>query len=204
MTTEHWLSIVDYARMFNVSDMTVRRRIKAGKLPAKLIDQKYYIAVPATQNSSPQSQSTQSMQRQQSPQTQTQSQSQHYFNPVKNHPQAQRTFVPPQQQMNGYTNSISHEDCDRSADDNAVIPNTLKRPLVGFESSLVDTRALLAFCEASMRKMAEIERRQIEKFKAKLETLEVSLDAKDSEIKSLKQQLEDLQLLVKFLDDKRR
>ena len=55
-----------------------------------------------------------------------------------------------------------------------------------------------------MRKMSEVERRQIEKFKAKLETLEISLEAKNTEIKSLKQQLEDLQLLVKFLDDKRR
>jgi DeoR/GlpR family transcriptional regulator of sugar metabolism len=61
MTTEHWLSIVDYARMFNVSDMTVRRRIKAGKLPAKLIDQKYYIAVPSAQPQAPQPQSPQPM-----------------------------------------------------------------------------------------------------------------------------------------------
>lgn len=202
MTTEHWLSIVDYARMFNVSDMTVRRRIKAGKLPAKLIDQKYYIAVPATQSAAPQVQSPQTMHRQQASQSQTYSQSQHYANPIKNHPQAQRTYAT--QQMGGYSESISQDTYERSNDDGAIIPGSLKRPLASYEASLVDTRALLAFCEASVRKIGEIERRQIEKFKAKLETLEVSLEAKDFEIKTLKQQLEDLHLLVKFLDEKRR
>ena len=146
MTTEHWLSIIDYARMFNVSDMTVRRRIKAGKLPAKLIDQKYYIAVPATQPTPSQSQSAHSMQRQQMAQPQTNSQSQHYFNPIKNHPQAQRTFPPVTQVSDGYIDSMSQEVYERTTDEGGIIPGSLKRPLIGIECSLVDTRALLAFC----------------------------------------------------------
>jgi hypothetical protein len=202
MTTEHWLSIVDYARMFNVSDMTVRRRIKAGKLPAKLIDQKYYIAVPSAQPQAPQPQPPQPMQRQQAPQPHAHPHPQHYQNLVKSHPQAQRTYAQPQPAM--YPESIAQDGYDACPEDGGVIPGSLKRPLVASEASLVDTRALLAFCEASMRKMAEVERRQIEKFKAKLETLEVSLEAKDQEVKGLKQQLEDLQLLVKFLDERRR
>jgi hypothetical protein len=42
MTTQ-WLSIVDFARHYNISDMTVRRRIKTGKLQAILREGKYYI-----------------------------------------------------------------------------------------------------------------------------------------------------------------
>ena len=40
---EQWLSIVEYARTFAMSDMTVRRRIKNGKLHAVLKDGKYFI-----------------------------------------------------------------------------------------------------------------------------------------------------------------
>ena len=43
MEQPEWLSIVEYARQFNVSDMTVRRRIRTGRLRAELRDGKYYI-----------------------------------------------------------------------------------------------------------------------------------------------------------------
>ena len=43
--SQRWLSIVEYARTYSVSDMTVRRRIKNGKLEAQLKDGKYYIPV---------------------------------------------------------------------------------------------------------------------------------------------------------------
>ncbi|MCY4443648.1 MAG: helix-turn-helix domain-containing protein [Proteobacteria bacterium] len=42
---QRWLSIVEYARAFNISDMTIRRRIKTGKLSATLKDGKYFIPV---------------------------------------------------------------------------------------------------------------------------------------------------------------
>src|SRR4051794_298142 len=44
---EQLLSIVEYARAFQLSDMTVRRRIKTGRLQAFLQDGKYYIPVPS-------------------------------------------------------------------------------------------------------------------------------------------------------------
>ena len=40
---ENWLSIVEYARINQLSDMTVRRRIKTGRLQAILHEGKYYI-----------------------------------------------------------------------------------------------------------------------------------------------------------------
>ena len=44
---EQWLSIIEYARMHDISDMTVRRRIKKGKISAVLKDGKYYIPLSA-------------------------------------------------------------------------------------------------------------------------------------------------------------
>ena len=48
--SEQWLSIVDYARTNNLSDMTVRRRIKTGRLEAVLRDGKYFIKKEQIQN----------------------------------------------------------------------------------------------------------------------------------------------------------
>lgn len=41
--SDQWLTIIEYARAFNVSDMTVRRRIRNGKLQAVLKEGKYFI-----------------------------------------------------------------------------------------------------------------------------------------------------------------
>ena len=41
--TKQWMSIIEYARRHDISDMTVRRRIKTGKIKAVLKDGKYYI-----------------------------------------------------------------------------------------------------------------------------------------------------------------
>ena len=46
---EQWLSIVEYARATGTSDMTIRRRIRTGKILADLRDGKYFIAVGADQ-----------------------------------------------------------------------------------------------------------------------------------------------------------
>lgn len=42
---DQWLSIAEYARHYNISDMTVRRRIKTGKIHAVLKDGKYFIPI---------------------------------------------------------------------------------------------------------------------------------------------------------------
>ena len=45
--SDSWMSIIEYARQYNVSDMTVRRRIKTGRLNAELREGKYYIPISA-------------------------------------------------------------------------------------------------------------------------------------------------------------
>lgn len=46
---EQWLSIVEYARATGTSDMTIRRRIRTGKIRADLRDGKYFISVSGNQ-----------------------------------------------------------------------------------------------------------------------------------------------------------
>ena len=220
---EKWLSIVEYARTYNVSDMTVRRRIKTGKLNAVLQDGKYFI--PTKDESKPVA--PQVMPRRPVSEMQV----------IKAHPQPQQTFhqaavptpqprhhlattyQPPQRVEAAYEaprgrhvgiqtkqESIYAEPNYPAFDDDSepnVIPASLRRAFAETEAATVDARALLAFCEASMKKHQESERRQVERFKAKLETLEATVAARDAEAKNLKQQLEDLQLLVKVLERKR-
>lgn len=202
MTTEQWLSIVDYARMFNLSDMTVRRRIKSGKLPAKLIDQKYYISIPLNSSAPSQAFANSKNSDISGVYDAMPSRGGQENKVVKGYP-GTYNYASHLASNSNSTNSKTQRR-DYLDDEQSVIPHSLSEPLREVDKTLIDTRALLAFCEASMRKMAEVERRQVEKFKIKLELLEVNLKSRDAEIQLLKQQLEDLQLLVKILDDKGR
>lgn len=218
--TEKWLSIVEYARTYNVSDMTVRRRIKTGKLRAVLQEGKYFIPVPVKEDRAPQmtapSPSMQPAPHKSQPQPPRRPSGE--MQVIKGHPAPQRTFQAAHQapgasyeHARAVAQQPSYEEPAYPAyqafdDDEAVtgvIPASLRRAATSGEVATVDARALLAFCEASMKKVQESERRQVERFKSKLEALEQTVVARDGEIKTLKQQLEDLQLLVKVLERKR-
>jgi hypothetical protein len=51
--SEQWMSIVEYARTFDISDMTVRRRIRTGKIQAVLKEGKYYIPMRSSAKHTP-------------------------------------------------------------------------------------------------------------------------------------------------------
>jgi hypothetical protein len=208
---EQWLSIVEYARTFNLSDMTVRRRIKTGKLHAVLKDGKYYIP---TQNADAKKVAQtptdaddfahQGKYRYESaPAPRAPSQEMHV---IKAHPAAQRTIVAPQEPMRMHQSVIPTPAVLPVPEKNdvryAAIPASLAAPLVTQDRSLIDTRALLAYCEATLKKMNELERRTVERFKAKLESVEATLQLRENEVRSLKQQVEDLQVLVGILEKK--
>lgn len=220
------LSIVEYARAFQLSDMTVRRRIKTGRLQAFLQDGKYYIPVPAGYASVPAEAQHEAYYNEPAPThaPQPPRRPQPEMQVIKAHPAAQKTYQqpvppvhqptpqhrsavqppPPQRPMAAQVTQAqtphAHVPLDAAS---ATIPTTLTRHLAGSETSLVDTRALLAFCEASLKKFHEAERRQVEKFKARLEALEATLAQRDQEVQGLRQQVEDLQLLVKVLERKK-
>jgi hypothetical protein len=244
---EQWLSIVEYARTYQVSDMTVRRRIKTGRLHAVLKDGKYFIPVAVGERSAPAGpmpgDGPISPARSPASQPAAPRRPQNDMTVVKARPHAAKPWpqpahhnvgraadtVPPYLGGSQSAQPMASEALARSAtayvperraepemvdyasDDGApaphnagggFIPSSLRGPLSAHETSLVDTRALIAFCEAAMRKANESERRTIERFKSKLEAVEATLAARDQEVKALKQQLEDLQLLVQILERK--
>ena len=212
---EQWLSIVEYARHYKVSDMTVRRRIKTGKLHAVLKEGKYFIPVAANDSRGSGMDHTANhmaephYEDQSSPSTPRRHSGE--MSLIKGHPAAHKTYSQPPHELPRLPTQPSAVETReiranyRMSDegDGANIPTSLRRPLTAQETSLVDTRALLAYCDASLRKLGENERRTVDKFKSKLEALEATLASKDFELKSLKQQVEDLQLLVKILEKKR-
>lgn len=202
--TEQWLSIVEYARTFQVSDMTIRRRIKTGKLHAILQDGKYFIPVSGNALNQRSGMPTRHPHERVvvgESGRETLSDTKLPFNRVASNAMSEPVVVKSNQiGMKHPTQQISSEFEPQQRQGEMVVPGSLTRPLLTQESSLVDTRALLAYCEASLRKISDNERRTVEKFKSKLETLEAVLASRDLEIKALRQQLEDLQLLVKILE----
>jgi cell division protein FtsL len=69
---------------------------------------------------------------------------------------------------------------------------------------MVDGTVLLAFCEASMRKSTEAEQRLEAQYRENIARLQSEINLRDQQIKSLAQQVEDLQLLTKILERKSR
>ena len=238
---EQWLSIIEYARRFQISDMTIRRRIKTGKLQAVLQDGKYFIPlqnqdgvekpgefVPAGLSKEP------SLQRDQSLVEHNKSLNSGSMTLVKGHPQhgqygahySQSQHVlseKPLPMTAGHTpipvNNMppvrhsSSTNLPQGATASVIkpsqnheygnLPENLWKPLVSSPILAVDTRALLAYCEATVKKASELERKAIDRFKTKIESLEASISAKDLEIKALRQQIEDMQLLVKIIERKK-
>lgn len=270
---EQWLSIVEYARRYKISDMTIRRRIKTGKLQAVLQEGKYFIPMsgidkpqqepsrdPSLEFSQDFSREPQNLQRprpgqgvegepyQSRPHPSPQHPLIYQQAPtplVKSHPQPGPSMVPDvnnQQSLGGsyqsrgpQQNHVEHSGPYHQAPqrvyngqlprgsysqdsgygvespnpniqmgvhskDQSILPDNLWRPLAGTTTAIVDTKALLAYCDATVRKAIDLERKTIDRFKSKLETLEATIVAKDLEIKSLRQQIEDMQLLVKIIE----
>jgi hypothetical protein len=185
--------------------MTVRRRIKTGKLHAVLKEGKYFIPVAAkqSQHSAPAYESAEPT-PQRSPSDMV---------VIKGHPSAHQTITAerrpmapaPEVAQQNQPPQPSFAPTRNEAPEvrETYIPNSLMQPMEARNTTLVDSKALLAFCEASLRKFTELERRQAEKFKAKFMALETQISHKNMEIDQLRQQVEDLQLLVKIIESKK-
>ncbi|SME90113.1 hypothetical protein [Pseudobacteriovorax antillogorgiicola] len=186
---EQWMSIVEYARTFSISDMTVRRRIKNGKLNAVLRDGKYFIQVDSPNVAKQMS----------APTLDT------FTSPPSNTPDiapsANRSNSVPRQPMlhhekGGAVNAGNwskpenliksrHEDLDHMLDRTDQDPHM---------------KAMLDYCERSINRINSIERHLAESYQHKFARLESENKRKDMEIAQLKQQVEDLQILIKMYD----
>lgn len=193
---EQWLSIVEFARTYDMSDMTVRRRIKNGKIKAVLRDGKYYIPVAPERNGSPQAPKSATNEMVVVKGATPATQSQNYFQQPK-----------PQPQSSGATNAGYRQSNYATAPqgygaDDAVIPAQYKRSIEGSDTSVVHTQALINFCENTLRGYEKLDDVIHDKYKNKIMALESAVKSKDAEIASLCQQVEDLQLLVKVFEKK--
>ena len=172
-----WMSIVEYARAFGVSDMTVRRKIKTGKLDHEMRGNKYYIKVdgskaPAKTNIIAQEEIT--------------------TRPVVKAP---KKVVAPEAAI------ISSPVAKNLGEDiNAAV---LSAPQPAQSEIRVEAENLLRLCNTVISDSKKKESLLQAKFLAESKTLESKLRSRTLEIENLKRQLEDMQLLVKMLESKR-
>jgi hypothetical protein len=213
--SQQWLSIVEYARAFGISDMTIRRRIRTGRIPAELRDGKYYIMVQLDKRTGQpiKPNSNSSMQQQQPTNT-----------PMKNHPRPDSTFL--DQDMNLHVPTMSHEyrpnptpsharplhnqNIPQQGNYNSApnqnwseIPGHLVMPNQISQEMRVEATALLDYCNATLSNARNLERQIEQRYQAQLRNNDLMVRQKDQEIAKLNQQIEDLQLLVQILEKKR-
>ncbi|MBI2602540.1 MAG: hypothetical protein HYW48_05740 [Deltaproteobacteria bacterium] len=201
--SEGWMSIVEYARRFNVSDMTVRRRIKTGKLPAELKDGKYFIRV--QQPALPPPQGENQVRREPPSQPQERFTPYQAKNPERDHETAPRHFPRPD----------SSSPPPRDPVNNGAYRHNqpfYRRPQYSFPNhanSVVDATKLVEFCESMLDKLLEREellkvryQEETKHLREKLEFMDSSMKQKEGEINRLQQEIEDLEILIKMLDEK--
>lgn len=151
-----WISINEYARKFNVSDITVRRRIKQGRIPAELKNGKYYIR--ADQRETP---------------------------PL---PTKKAVLPPPPPPPLPTATTDDHPQ--------VVAEEITTKP------ATPPNRELVKLYDRYLVELKAKENQLVKKHETEIALLETRLSKKDREILSLKQQIEDLQLLVKILENK--
>ena len=136
-----WVSISEYARRFNLSEITVRRRIKQGRVNAELKNGKYYISSPSSEN-------------------------------------------------------IAKAD-------------TLSSPVSGIEfteqATPKNSTAINELAEICKNYLTELKNKEAltqKNHNAEIEIYKIQIEKLENEIAALKQQIDDLQLLIKMLDNK--
>lgn len=192
------LSIVEYARRHSVSDMTVRRRIKTGKLKAILKEGKYYIPDYVTSS------------QQRTVQAHT---PKHAPPPNQPIPTMTREYDIPREELSapvpqqrGY--SRDHDRPRQSQPHPQVQPQPqVQRDFVS-QNELKQIRQMTEAIKLSLQEVRNKEeqiaiylRDKIEKLERDNIQLNRDVDQKEHTIQQLQRQLEDLQVLVKMLEE---
>lgn len=160
-----WISINEYARRFNISDITVRRRIKQGKIPAELKNGKYYIR----------------NDQQETPPLSGQSKGQ----------------LPPPPSKDAMSEPNASPISLPRTPEPEVVPHN-----ISVHSTAPRNHELVEVCNKYLVELKAREQHLTKRYESEIALLETKLAKKDNEITALKQQIEDLQLLVKILEDK--
>lgn len=205
---DQWLSIVEYARETGISDMTIRRRIRTGRISAELRDGKYFIPVTVDQGSG------------QISAVKTGARTSHTV--IKSHPAPDKTIQRPVPTVQRHTDSSMEFSAQErksaptvvpsnpigprtqvQSQDNQAVPEWLAKPLVDAGMASVEARGLIEFCHRALEQARATVSSVEARYASRLESLNAQIAQKDQEIKSLNQQVEDLQLLVQILERKK-
>ena len=217
--SDQWLSIAEYARQFHVSDMTVRRRIKSGKINAVLKDGKYFIPVVGTGAADPACNRRGVF----GPRPVSEAWN-HEVPPAalarEDHQPGNGLHYPGSRfQIGAYPGHTRDgprlQDVGKRAipagggEKNYGRPGAPPARNSDFrEPFRSDTRRLAVVCEGMLTKLEEMEKLLKELFEAKetvltekIEKLEEQLGARDSQIRGLGQKIEDMQTLIRMLGE---
>lgn len=175
---EQWLSIVEYARGFSISDMTVRRRIKTGKLKAVLKDGKYYIPV----SQLPENQQLQFKNNR----------FVHYPADIGQDKDLAASPVGALSPSQGASGKSFETDY-------APTPRPVTNPAVQRSGGGESTQSLIHFCEQSLDR---VEASVKNAYQARLEAKQSQIRSLELELTNAKQEIDDLKMLVKIFEQK--
>ena len=205
------MSIVEFARHYQISDMTVRRRIKTGKLQAVLRNGKYYIALhqkPNQQNISRKTIPTD--ERSQAFNISNNTRSHHYVEkPNSNYKEEKRQIQTRSFEDHMIYSTKNPFQLDECINQNGFIPENTREQLLTNEVISFDSKHFLSFYEKAIKKVLESEKRTIEEYKNKLNLLNSQilllnekLSNKSQTIEKLQDKIEDLECLVEIIEEK--
>ena len=188
---QQWMSIVEYARTFAISDMTVRRRIRTGKLGAELREGKYFIPVDTDSNGNP-------------------VRGQPSISPLNHQPHVAPTRATPdlttqvapaiQRQVPLSSPEPKIVQQTRSLPSTPHIPATIASKIMTHAKATADALDLIEFCNNAITTQKELTKQTIKLHEQKEKTLTAQNETQTLEIQQLRQQVEDLQLLVQVLE----
>jgi len=167
-----WLSIVEYARNFKISDMTVRRRIRTGRLKAVLKDGKYFIPIDSSHH----------------PENNCSDES----TIIPNKPNSIPIYPRPSNFQSNHIENVYNND----------IPIEISEKVSVSETAVVATRALLDFCNTTIKNSEEKCQALLKEKEAQMGKLLERINMLNKSLSSEKQQVEDLQLLIKVFEKK--
>ena len=214
---DQWLSIVEYARETGISDMTIRRRIRTGRISAELRDGKYFIPVTVDQANG--------QINPVKPSARQNNSSANSHAVIKAHPSPDRTIprvIPSaaKSESNQAGFGVKEKTIHQYPRDNSftsyqpampssqstestLTPDSLVKPLIDAGMASVEARGLIEFCHKALEQARSTVVSVEGRYMARLEALNAQVAQKDQELKSLNQQVEDLQLLVQILERKK-
>lgn len=195
---DKYVSIIQYARDNNVSDMTIRRRIKTGKLHAVLRDGKYYIPLSASSHT-PSSQERKVPQRVES--------SRPNPKPIEKEVPRRPSYESrePVQDFVSSRTSVEREDRELSHKSKELENILSYRSKVRHEP--VESKKIINLCEKVLSKIENseffIEEKFYNKFKllqSELNILRSRFEAKNVRVNRLEKKIEDLRMLVDIME----